>query len=339
MSAIADALARGSLDELSFYFAPQAVVFTALKLGIFEAISAEKKDARGVALATGCSPRGVAMLLNSMTSMGLVIKEGGNYGLNDLSRDYFVGSSKNYLGSLFVCSDRLLKLWLRLPEAVRTGKPALPVLAPEERERLNLDTVEGLFHVHKALAWKAAARLKKDFSLAAPIKILDLAAGSAVWSLPFALEGERVEVTAVDFPPVLEVAQKFVREFGVQDRYRFIGGDIRKIDFGGGDYDLALLGHICHSEGPEWSRRLIEKCFRALKKNGRLLIMDYIPDEERRTEIMPLVLALNALLGTEEGDTFTFSEYRQWLSRAGFTEIRAVELGGESPIVEALKAD
>jgi hypothetical protein len=48
-------------------------------------------------------------------------------------------------------------------------------------------------------------------------------------------------------------------------------------------------------------------------------------------------LALNALLGTEEGDTFTFSEYRQWLSSAGFAEVRAMPLDGQSPVIVALK--
>ncbi|HEY3304672.1 MAG TPA: methyltransferase [Candidatus Binatia bacterium] len=338
MIAIADTLARGTLDELGFYFAPQAVLFTALKLGVFEAVGDAARNADDLASAIGCSPRGVRMLLNCMAGMGLVEKQNGRYGLTDLSRVYFLSSGKNYLGSLFICSDQLLKLWLKLPGAVEAGAPALPLLPEPERERLNLDIVEALFHVHKDSAWKLAALCEKTFPLEGQkIKLLDVAAGSAVWSLPFALQSEQVEVTAVDFPPVLEVAKKFACDFGVQNRYSFIPGDIRRTDFGTEAYDLALLGHICHSEGAEWSRRLIDKCFRALKENGRLLIMDYIADEERKTELMPLLLALNALLGTDEGDTFTFSEYRQWLSRAGFTDIQALDIGAQSPVVLALK--
>jgi ubiquinone/menaquinone biosynthesis C-methylase UbiE len=340
MIAIADTLARGTLDELSFYFAPQAVLFTALKLGVFEAVGDAARNADDLASVIGCSPRGVRMLLNCMSGMGLVEKQNGRYGLTDLSRVYFLSSGRNYLGSLFICSDQLLKLWLKLPDAVETGGPMLPLLPKKERERLNLDIVEALFHVHKASAWELPRVLEKSFSFGKEKStILDVAAGSAVWSLPFALYSEFAEVTAVDFPPVLEVAKKFTAEFGVRDRYSFIGGDIRKAEFGSERYDLALLGHICHSEGAEWSRRLIDKCFRALKKNGRLLIMDYIADEERKTELMPLLLALNALLGTAEGDTFTFSEYRQWLSSAGFGEIRAVDVGDRSPVILALKAD
>jgi ubiquinone/menaquinone biosynthesis C-methylase UbiE len=338
MIPIAEALTRGALDELSFSFAPQAVLFTALKLGIFEAIAERARDADGLAAAKGCSPRGVRMLLNCMASMGILEKEGSRYGLNDLSRDYFLSSSRNYLGSLFICSDQLLKLWLGLPEAVKTGRPALPLLPEQERERLNLDIVEALFHVHKAAAWKLADLFQEGFSSGKEkIKILDVAAGSAVWSLPFALKSERVEVTAVDFPPVLEAAKKFAREFGVPGRYGFLAGDIRKMKFGTEAYDLVLLGHICHSEGAEWSRRLIGKCFGALKKNGKLLIMDYFPDEERRAARMPLLLALNALLGTEEGDTFTLSEYRQWLSASGFAQVRVLRADDRTPVVTAVK--
>ena len=340
MIAIADTLARGALDELSFYFAPQAVLFTALKLGIFDAIGIIARTADDLASTLGCSPRGVRMLLNSMAGMGLLDKENGRYGLTGLSRDYFLSSGKNYLGSLFICSDQILKLWLKLPDAVETGRPMLPLLSMKERERLNLDIVEALFHVHKDAAWKLAALFEKTFlSGGQNIKILDVAAGSGVWSLPFAVHFKRVEVAAIDFAPVLEVTKKFAQEFGVPDQYRMIAADIRTMEFETEEYDLALLGHICHSEGAEWSRRLIEKCFRALKKKGRLLIMDYIADEERKSDLMPLWLALNALVGTEEGDTFTFSEYRQWLSSAGFGEIRLLDIGAQSPVIAALKSD
>jgi ubiquinone/menaquinone biosynthesis C-methylase UbiE len=337
---IADALARGTLDELGFYFAPQAVLFTALKLGLFEAIDGTTKNADDLALTTGCSSKGLRMLLNCMAGMGLLEKQNGLYGLTDLSRNYFLPTRANYLGALFTCSDQLLRLWLKLPDAVATGRPALPLLRKKERQRLHLDTVEALFHVHKEPAWKLSQVLEKTFLFGKEkIALLDVAAGSAVWSLPFALRSRRVNVTAVDFSPVLEVAKKFAGEFGVRDRYTFVARDIRKMDFGAEAYDLALLGHICHSEGAEWSRRLIAKCFRALRKNGRLLIMDYIADEQRASDLMPLLLALNALLGSDEGDTFTYSEYRHWLSSAGFGDIRAIDVGAQSPVIAALKAD
>jgi len=66
--------------------------------------------------------------------------------------------------------------------------------------------------------------------------------------------------------------------------------------------------------------------------------MDYVPDEERKSPTLPLLLALNALLGTREGDTFTFSEYRQWLMSAGFNAVKTIEISGHSPVMVGLKS-
>jgi ubiquinone/menaquinone biosynthesis C-methylase UbiE len=170
-----------------------------------------------------------------------------------------------------------------------------------------------------------------------PTRILDVGAGSAVWSLPFASQCPNVEVTAIDFPPVLPIARKFACRFGVEKQYRFVGADIRTVDLGEQEFDLVLLGHICHSEGPRRSRELFSRCFRALKNKGRLLIMDYLVDENRASELLPLLLALNTLLGTDEGDTFTMSEYMAWLQDAGFTRVESVAVKEHSPVIVATK--
>jgi ubiquinone/menaquinone biosynthesis C-methylase UbiE len=336
-------LERGALDDLSFDFAPQVVLFAVLKLGIFSAIVKGATSVNDVALATKCSPRGVKVVLNCLVAMGLLEKENEIYGLNDFSRKYFLPSSENYVGEVFSYCDQLLRLWLTFPEAVRTGRPSLSIFTGEESERLNINIVEALFQVHKVSAWTLVDVLKNDASILAGqntvMRVLDVAAGSAVWSIPFTLKFKQLQVAAIDFAPVLEVAKRYTRQFGVENRYRFIDADIREIEFEPDAFDAALLGHICHSEGAKGSQRLIAKCFRALKKNGSVLIMDYIPDEEKKSELLPLLVAVNALLGTEEGDTFTFSEYRQWLLSAGFSEVRCVKVKHHAPIIIGLKGD
>lgn len=342
MIAISEDLTRGAWDELSFHFAPQIVLSTALKLGIFPAIAEGAEDIDSIASATECSTRGVRMLLNCMVSLGLLEKDRERYGLNNFSRRYFLSSSGDYIGGLLTRGDQLMELWLTLPEAVRTGKPSLSFWTDGESSSFNVDIVDGLFQVHKGCAWRLVEVLQDDPHFLtkrdASIKVLDAAAGSAVWSIPFALTFERAKVTAVDFFPLLAVAKRYTRRFGVEDRYRFLGGNIREIDLGKGEYDLVLLGHICHSEGDLWSQKLIAKCFRALRDSGRLFIMDYVPDEERKSPTLPLLLALNALLGTREGDTFTFSEYRQWLMSAGFNAVKTIEISGHSPVMVGLKS-
>jgi ubiquinone/menaquinone biosynthesis C-methylase UbiE len=341
MIAINEQVEKGALDELGFHFAPQVVLFTALEVGIFPALAGGARSIPSIASATDCSPRGVRTLLNCLAAMGLVKKEDDIYDLNRYSRKYFLPSSEHDLTSLFLPWEDLFRLWLTLPEAVRTGRPSVILGSDQKQQRLNVRIAEALFQAHRVCAWRLVEICTRESSLWRPdrevLKILDVAAGSAVWSIPWALNYTHAEVTAIDFPPVLEVAKKYTKRFGVEQRYKFVASNIREIDFGIEEYDLALLGHICHSEGPTWSQRLIENCSRALKRTGRLLIMDYIADEERNSDLMPLLLALNALLGTEDGDTFTFSEYRKWLNQAGFEDVRTLQIDGHSPVVVGLK--
>lgn len=342
MIAFANRLSRGSLDELSFLFAPQFVVFAAVKLGVFSEIAEGPKNAWDIASATTCSPRGMRMLLDCMAALGLLEKGGQKYRLNSISRKYFLPTSEDYVGQVFIFSDLLGKLWSTLPEAVKTGSPTFSMLTDREKKRLQLEVVDGLFQAHRANAWKLAGLLAEtgliERQFDEPVRILDLAAGSAVWSIPLALKFERAQVAAVDFAPVLEVARRYTQKYGVQDRYRFIDADIRELDFGADEHDFVILGHICHSEGPEKTQRLIKKSFRALRDGGKLLIMDYLPDEERKSELLPLLLALNTLLGTDEGDAFTFSQYEQWLGAAGFKAVRTIRVESHSPILVALRA-
>lgn len=334
-------LARGAWEELSFCFAPLVVLCTAMKLGIFAALVEGAKNLGEIASSTACSTRGVRMVLNCMTAMGLLEKKGETYGLNDFSRRYFLPSAEDYIGRLFINCEPLLRLWLTLPEAVRTGKPTLSFATDAEKIQLEISIADALFQVHRACAWRLADLLGNGSSPSerghATIKILDVAAGSAVWSIPFALKYEGAQIAAVDLPPVLEVTKKYTRKFGVESRYTFIEADVGESDFGSNDYDWVLLGHICHSLGARGSQELISKSFRALRDKGRLLIIDFIPDEERSYELLPLLLAINALLGAPEGDTFTFSEYRSWLMKAGFSEAHTVQVGEHSPIIVGLK--
>jgi ubiquinone/menaquinone biosynthesis C-methylase UbiE len=167
--------------------------------------------------------------------------------------------------------------------------------------------------------------------------ILDVAAGSAAWSIPFAQAIPDARVTVVDYPEVTPVTRQFAGRFGVADRFDYIEGNLREVDFGRGRYDLVILGHIIHSEGEKWGKKLLKKSHRALGENGQLLIGEFIPNDTRTGPVMPLLFGLNMIVHTEQGDVFTMREYRQWLKDAGFRSIKTIDAPGPSPLILATK--
>ena len=168
---------------------------------------------------------------------------------------------------------------------------------------------------------------------------LDVACGSAVWSIPFAEIDKQTRITAQDFPGVLETTGQFVARHGLTDRFDYLPGDLNQVAFGNDRFDIAILGNIVHSEGEESSRRLFRRLFPALRSGGRLVIIEWIAAEDRTGPAPAMLFALNMLVHTQVGDIYTLSEYTDWLHEAGFQSVETVDLGPlfHSPIIVATR--
>ena len=173
------------------------------------------------------------------------------------------------------------------------------------------------------------------------IRVLDLAAGSGVWGIAQAQCSDAVHVTVVDWPGVIPVTRKTVAKFGLSERFTFVEGDLDEADFGSG-HDVAILGHILHSEGRDRSRALLAKTFKALKSGGTIAIAEFLVNADRTGPLNALLFAVNMLVNTDTGDTYSFEEIAGWLTEAGF--VNAADAGGSGPIAadfgdQALAAD
>ncbi|MBM3459984.1 MAG: class I SAM-dependent methyltransferase [Armatimonadetes bacterium] len=224
---------------------------------------------------------------------------------------------------------------MKLSETVRTGQPSAPVNLEGEGTAFFQQFVADLLTLNFKAAEALAAELL-PVEPTGPFRVLDVAAGSGVWALGFARRSPRVEATLVDWPGVLEIARGCAARLGVEDRCRFLPGDLHAADFGPG-YDVVLLGHILHCEGQTGSRRLLRKCFQALRPGGTLAIAEFVPNDDRRGPALPLLFAVNMLVSTQEGDTFTLQEIGTWLEDAGFGAVRTLEAPAPSPLILATR--
>src|SRR5262249_1105548 len=188
-------------------------------------------------------------------------------------------------------------------------------------------------------SYPAAKRLAEHLNVAAmtkPISVLDLAAGSGVWSITLAEASPHVRVTAVDWADVLPVTKRMAEGHKVAGRFRYVAGDLANADFGTGQ-NIATLGHILHSEGETKSRALLRKTFAAMAPGGTIAIAEFLVNADRTGPANGLVFAVNMLVNTDEGDTFSFEEISAWLREAGFVNPLQLDCPGPSPLVLADK--
>lgn len=323
------------VDDLWAALGTQALS-AGIQLGVFDQIAGGKKAAKDIAKGCKASPRGINMLLDALTAMGYLNRKGENYGLEPISDKFLVRSKPSFIGDFALTTALTYSQWANLAEAVRSGKPIETVDQEERGKEFFPKLVPALFAGSYGASKAALAALPKK-TVGGIKKVLDVAAGSGAWSIAFAEGNPDVNVTVVDLPEVTPITREFASKFGLTDQYEYKEGNLRELDFGRGAYDLVILGHIIHSEGEKWGKKLIAKSYRALKPGGLLLIAEMVPNDTRSGPKMPLLFGLNMLIHTTEGNVFTLKQYREWLKATGFSKVSTIEAPAPSPLILATK--
>lgn len=309
------------------------------ELGIFQRLARGPMSARQLARAIEVKPRGLTMLLDALVASGQLVKQDDVYALPPSTQAMLavpgVDAATHY-GDVAQHARGLLAGWAQLSEVIRSGQPIGGGSSSQANIELQFQGLaRSLFPGNYLQARSLFQKTKSRFGRGS-VEILDVAAGGAAWSTPFIEGNPAAHATASDFPAVLQVARHFARALGVADRYTYQAGDIHHDAFRSSHYDLALLGHICHAEGPARTRKLFRKVARALKPDGVMIVAEFLPDEQRcGTDggAFALLFALNMLVRTEEGGTFTVSEYEAWARAAGFGRSELIDVSGPSPVL------
>lgn len=323
--------------QLAWGYAPPLMLEAAIRNHIFDELDAGPMSLPELHQATGCAPRGLAPILNALVGLGFLTRDDNDlYSLTAESSMFLVSHKPTYHGGFIRhTSEHILPKWLQLPEIVKTGVPAAAVNHQEEGSEFFQKFVSDLFPMNYPIARELAAHMNLD-AASETVKVLDLAAGSGVWSIALAQSSRAVRVTAVDWPGVLPVTRTTAARFGLADRYTFVEGDLHDADFGSG-YAVATLGHILHSEGKARSQQLLEKTFRALAPGGTIAIAEFLVNADRTGPLNGLIFAVNMLVNTDDGDTWSFEEIGEWLREAGFVHPRTLAVHGPSPLILATR--
>lgn len=324
--------------QFAWGYVPPLVLEAAIRHRVFDILDDRNvpMSAAEMHRASGASLRGLTAIMNALVGLAFLSKDqAGRYSLTPESSTFLVSTKPSFQGGIIRhCSEHLIPKWLLLNEIVASGRPVVSVNQEEVGSQFFESFVNDIF----PMSYPAAKALASHISSAATgeFRVLDLAAGSGVWGIAQAQSSPHVTVTAVDWPGVLPVTRNTVARFGLSERFTFHQGDLQEADFGSG-YQLATLGHILHSEGADLSRALLAKTFAALAPGGQIAIAEFLVNPDRTGPVQGLFFAVNMLVNTDHGDTYSFDEIASWLTEAGFTDPRTLDAPGPSPLILATK--
>jgi ubiquinone/menaquinone biosynthesis C-methylase UbiE len=303
------------IQETARAFQPSRILLSGVELGVFAALRAGPRSSAELAVTLEADPRGTDRLLNALVALGLLTKQAGRFANTPAAARHLDPGSPDYLGGLGHTAH-LWHTWSTLTEAVRAGRSVV-VRRLEGRAE---EWFEAFIAAMHARAVGPAGGVAAAMGLKGVTRVLDVGGGSGAFSIAFARAEPGLRATVFDLPNVVPLTRGYIAEAGLSDRIETIAGDYHEDPFPDG-LDLVFLSAIIHSNSLEENRALIAKCAGVLAPGGRVVVMDHIMSEDRTAPPRGALFALNMLVGTAGGDTYTESEIREWLAAAGLERI------------------
>jgi len=316
------------LAERMRAFQESRAILTALELDVFAAVGGGA-GAEEVAARLKTHPRATEMLLNALAAMALLAKREGRFYNTPITARHFTADAPypSRLGALHTA--HLWTTWSNLTESVRTGTS----IAEERRGPGWTEPFIAAMH-HNAT--ERAGVVVRAVGAESVARMLDVGGGSGAYSIAFAKANPKLRAEIVDLAAVGPIAQGHIGEAGVADRVRVRTGDLRTDRFGAG-YDLVFVSAICHMLSEDENRDLFRRCHEALEPGGRLVVQDFILEPDKTAPRFAALFALNMLVGTRAGSSYSEPEYAAWLGEAGFDGIRRVRLPGPADLMIAVR--
>ncbi|SPE22182.1 O-methyltransferase (modular protein) [Acidobacteriia bacterium SbA2] len=308
-------------------FQESRVILTAVELDLFTAVG-NGATAEEVGARVSGDPRATEMLLNALVAMGWLAKSGAVFSNTPSSARYFVSGSADDWRVATLHLAHLWETWSTLTECVRAGTSVTRQAMAGRGEDWTTAFIAAMHRNARARAPLVVSAVGTE----GVSRMLDVGGGSGAYSIAFACAKNDLEVDLLDLADVLPITQGHIESAGLAGRIRTQPGDLRADQLGAG-YDLVLVSAICHMLGVDENRDLFKRCFHALAPKGRLVIQDFILEPDKTAPKSAALFALNMLVGTEGGSTYTEAEYAAWLTEAGFDDVRHVRLPGPSGLI------
>jgi hypothetical protein len=308
--------------ETALAYHRTAALTAAVRLDLFSRIGAGSVTVEALARDTGASARGLRILSDYLTVIGLLDKHESGYALTPATARFLDRSSPLALGSCvdFLAAPEMLALVLEDPVAyVRSGgSDGLSVVAPDHPVWVRFARAMAPFAAPGA---KRLAAFVGGFS-APPATVLDVAAGHGLYGIEVARAVPTATVTAVDWAEVTVVAQENARAAAVDDRYRIVVGSAFDASWGSG-FDLVLLPNILHYFDRAGCVALLRRVRSSLSRAGRVLAVEFVPNADRVSPPLQAAFAFFALATSRGGDAYTVDDLDGMAHAAGFSGVSA----------------
>jgi len=309
------------ISKLAYGFMASKALFAALNVELFRHLAEGADTLEALSAATGISPAPLGTLVATLRSIGLVTAVAGRLANAPATDRYLVPGRPAYFGDYYRHQiDRQLYPSMMSLDAGLRGDGAR--LAHNSMSSLLADPVEAeaFSRAQHAGSMGPALLLSKLLDLGAATTLLDVAGGTGAFSISFCRRHPRLRATIIDFPSVTAVAERFIAEAGLSGRVALLPGDALEAAWPERQ-DVVLMSYLLSAVGGGHIAPLLARAHRALAPGGRLIVHDFMLDDDRGGPMPAAVFFLFYLSLRTDPVSFTAADIKRHCAEAGFADI------------------
>ncbi len=288
-------------------------------LNVFNLLAAAPRSAEETAAELNCDTRGMTILLDALAGLGTLVKSADRYALAPALVPYLIDNSPDSVTAMLRHQASCLRRWARLPWVVQSGAPEDPGPSVQGAAADHEAFIEAMHVVSNAVADKLVNEVNPgEFRC-----VLDVGGATGTWTLAWLESEPTARAILFDLPSVIPLAQLRLAASDCGSRVTLVAGDYHTDPLPSGA-DLVWISAIIHQNSREQNRELYRRVAESIRPGGRVLIRDIVMEEGRSSPVAGALFAVNMLVGTEGGNTYTLAEIREDLASAGFADIRLI---------------
>lgn len=309
------------ISRIAYGFMASKAMFSALEIDLFGQLAGEGRTEEALVAATGIAPNRLRTLLAALVGIGLLSKEGAAYRNAPASERYLVRNAPAYFGDYyrFQIDRQIYPALTRLGAGIAgdTERLAYHSLAgltgdPEEADAFT--------RAQHAGSMGPALMLARSLDLSGARRLLDVGGGSGAFSIALCQRNPALQATVLDFPNVIDVARRFVAEAGLEQRIDFVRADAVEGPWPAGQ-DIVLMSYLLSAMAESAIPLVMRNAWDALSRGGRLLVHDFMLDDDRSGPGPAALWFLQYLAGRVDGISFSAADLARQLRSHGYEEV------------------
>jgi precorrin-6B methylase 2/DNA-binding PadR family transcriptional regulator len=337
-------IAPSQIMQVGMGFMAAKTLLAAVRFDLFTHLAEGPMTGAEIQQRLGLHPRSLYDFLDTLVALGFLkregMKENAHY-RNSEEADAFLDKKKPaYIGGILeMANNRLYKFWGNLEEALRTGEPQNEV---KESGKSLFDALysdparlKEFITAMRGAQIGAIMAFAEKFDFSRYKTLCDIGGASGALAVQVARVHEHMTCTTADLPAVLPIAEQYIADAGLSDKVKTAALDFFKDTFP--QADIITMGNILHDWGLRDKKMLIKKAYDALPQGGAFVVIENIIDDDRKSNVPGLLMSLNMLIETDAGFDYTFRDFNEWVTEAGFFKAEILPLTGPSSAAIAIK--